>query len=164
MLTLIRLVQEETKASHDMCRQALEESGNDLDKAVKLIYATRTTKRGLKNGRVYAAVFGEVAVVLELSCKKAETTLTVDFGLLLHDLAYQIAVRNPVVISFTAIPVVDPLSSIPPPSPEDTASLLSQNSIIPDHSGKTVKQVIQGLEHKYRDTVVIKRFTRYTVS
>jgi len=164
-LALIRLVHEETKASMGLCKRALEEVGYDITKAVKLLQITHTRYSGkvVRNGRVHSGVVGDVAVIVEVNCETVFGASQPQFGMFLNDLVMQIAYQNPQMIGRDHIGnSFDPFCSIPPPPPPEEGSiLLNQVSIIPDHKGKTIQQLLSELSDRLGEQVVIRRFARY---
>jgi elongation factor Ts len=164
-LALIHLVHDETKASRGLCKRALEETDYDLAKAVKLLHITHSRYSGkfLLNGRVHSGVIGDVAVIVEVNCETAFGASQPSFGMFLNDLVMQIAYQNPAMIGRDHIGhAFDPFCSIPPPPPAEEGSiLLNQPSIIPDHKGKTVQQLLTELSNRLGEQVVIRRFARY---
>lgn len=164
-LALIRIVNEETKASVGLCKRALEEADYDVQKAITLLQVASSPKtyKQLQHGRVHSAVFGNVAVILEVNCETSFASQQPQFGMFVTDLAMQIAVGNPQLIGRDHVgPALDPFSSIPPPPPSpDESILLQQVSVIPDHKGKTVQQLLTELSDRLGEQVVIRRFARY---
>lgn len=165
---LINFVHEETKASFGLCKRALEEVDYDIDKAIRLLHATSSVQNGheLKNGRIHTYQYQDkIGVVVEVTCETETAALSVDFGMFIQELALQIASTNPSVIQRNLIgPALDPLSSIPPPPPEEVGSvLLEQISVIPDHKGKTIQQLLNDLSFYLQEPITIRRFTRYEI-
>jgi elongation factor Ts len=166
-LRLLQIVQTETNASVGLCKRALEEVGYDVAKAIDLLHVTNSTKDGavLHHGRVFAGTYGDVAVVVEVNCETDFGSRNPMFGMFVNDLCIQIAHTDPKVIARDLIgPALDPLSSIPPPATVDEHNiLLNQVSIVADHRGKTIQQVMNDLADRMGERIVIRRFTRYQV-
>ena len=165
---LINFVQEDTKASYGLCKRALEEVDYDIDKAIRLLHATSSVQNGreLRHGRIHTYQHQDkIGVVVEVTCETAEAAMSVDFGMFIQELALQIATTNPTAIRRNLIgPALDPLSSIPPPPPEDAGNiLLEQTSIIADHKGKTIQQLLNDLSFYLKEPITIRRFTRYEI-
>lgn len=165
---LVSFVHEDTKASFGLCKRALEEVDYDLDKAIRLLHATSAIQNGyeLRHGRIHTYQYQDkIGVVVEVTCETEAAASTVDFGMFVQELALQVAATNPAVIQRNLIgPSLDPLSSIPPPPPEELGSvLLEQVSVIPDHKGKTVQQLLNDLSFYLKESITIRRFTRYEI-
>lgn len=167
---LISFVQDDTKASYGLCKRALEEVDYDIDKAIRLLHATsQATARRVqepRQGRIHTYQYEDkVGVIVEVNCESVEAAMSVDFGMFIQELALHIATTNPSVIQRNLIsPSMDPLSSIPPPAPEEVGSvLLEQVSIIADHKGKTIQQVLNDLSFYLQEPVTIRRFSRYAI-
>lgn len=98
----IKKLREEIGASIADCRQALEESKGDLDKAKTIIKKQGLDKAVSKSDRqVGAGVVetyshgGRVGVLVELLCETDFVAKTQDFKNLAHELALQIASMRP---------------------------------------------------------------------
>src|SRR5687768_14178677 len=98
----IKKLREETGAGIADCRQALEESKGDMDKAKTWLKKQGLDKAGSKSDReVKAGVVevyshgGRVGVLVELLCETDFVARTEDFKNLAHELALQIASMNP---------------------------------------------------------------------
>jgi elongation factor Ts len=130
-----------------------------------LLQVTGTSAEGdpICNGRVHSAVFGNIAVIVEVNCETSFAAQHPQFGVFLQDISMQIASCNPKMVGRDYVgPALDPLSSIPPPpAVPDNSILLNQVSVIPDHKGQTIQQVLNNLSDYLGETVVIRRFTRY---
>ncbi len=89
------------------CQKALQEGGNDFDKAVELLrkkgqkVAANKQERETKEGLVYSYIHagGRVGVLLELLCETDFVARNDEFKQLAHDIALHIAAMNPLVIS-----------------------------------------------------------------
>ncbi len=98
----IKKLREETGAGIADCRQALEESDGDMQKAKEVLKKKGLDKAGEKREReVKAGVVetyshsGRVGVLVELLCETDFVAKTEDFKNLAHELALQIASMNP---------------------------------------------------------------------
>jgi elongation factor Ts len=101
-LDLIKKLREATSAGVSDCRQALEDTNGDYEKAKKLIMKRGLEKAAKKGGRetsqgiiesyVHA---GRVGVLVELRCETDFVARTDDFKTLAHELALQVASMNP---------------------------------------------------------------------
>lgn len=98
----IKLLREQTGAGIADCRQALEESNEDMEKAKDWLKQKGFDKASSKGGREIKAGIvdvyshgGKVGVLVELLCETDFVARTDDFKNLAHELALQIASMNP---------------------------------------------------------------------
>src|SRR3989344_3546431 len=84
------------------CKRALQESDDDLDKAVAIIHekglakAERKSERATGAGLLHSYIHNErVGVLLELRCETDFAARNDDFKELAHNLAMHIAAMNP---------------------------------------------------------------------
>lgn len=102
-LAQIKKLRQQTKAGVMDCRQALEETKGDFDKAkawlVKnsLTTAAKKMKRETKAGLVEAYVHtdGQLGALVKLSCETDFVAQNKEFKNLAHELAMQVAAMNP---------------------------------------------------------------------
>ena len=142
-LDLIKKLREQTGAGISDCKEALKESGEDLEKA-KEVLKKRGFEKGSKKGDrevktglvdVYSHS-GKVGVLVELLCETDFVARTDDFKNLAHELSLQIASMNP--------------SSV--------EELLAQE-YIRDNS-LTVDQLIKSVIGKLGENIQVGRFER----
>ena len=98
----IKKLREETGAGIADCRQALEESKGDFEKAEEWLKSHGLEKSVSKGGREVKAGLietyshgGKVGVIVEVLCETDFVAHTSDFKNLAHELALQIASMNP---------------------------------------------------------------------
>jgi elongation factor Ts len=95
------------------CKQALEEAGDDMDKAIEILKkkgalkaakksAERTTAEGMI--ATYLHHNKRLASMVELQCETDFVARNQDFGTLANDIAMQIAAMNPEYVSPESIP------------------------------------------------------------
>ena len=107
----VKKLRDKTGASMIACKNALEESGGDFEKAVKVLQ-----KRGLKvadkklgrnacEGYIgsYVHSNGKVAVLVEVNCETDFVARNSDFQELAHDLAMHVAALNPQYVEYSQI-------------------------------------------------------------
>ncbi len=140
----IAKLREETGAGVMDCKKALEEAGNDFNKA-KAILATnagtiakkkaeRATAEGIVEGYVHA---GKIGVLIEVKCESDFVAKNADFKAMAHNLAMQIASM----------------------SPKDVEELLSQDYIL--DSSMKIDDYIKSLIGKIRENIQVTRFVRF---
>lgn len=139
----IKLLREQTGAGIADCRQALEESRGDMDKAREWLKQKGFDKASAKGEReVKAGVVevyshaGKVGVLVELLCETDFVARTEDFKNLAHELALQIASMNP----------------------QSLEDLLSQEYI--RDASMTVDQLVKSTIGKLGENIQIGRFER----
>lgn len=98
----LKKLRQETGAGIADCREALEESGGDFDKAREIIKKKGLERAASKGDREVKAGLvevyshgGKVGVLVELFCETDFVAKTEDFKTLAHELALQIASMNP---------------------------------------------------------------------
>jgi len=111
-LKQVKELRDSTGASVIDCRNALEESKGDFEKAQEILKQkgqsiadkkeTRETKAGLIDA--YIHLNGKVGVLIDLRCETDFVAKNPLFKELSHDLTLQIAAMSPIYISPTDIP------------------------------------------------------------
>lgn len=155
----IRTLREQTGAGIMECKQALEASQGNLDKAAEALrlkgfaQAARRSGRATNEGIIesYIHTGGRVGALVELACETDFVARTPEFRELAHDIAMQVAAMAPVYLDKDQIEEGD---SRPP----GQVSLLQQ-AFIKDNS-RSVGEVIQELAAKVGENVRVLRFTR----
>lgn len=139
----IKKLREETGAGIADCREVLEQSKGDFDKAKELLKKKGLEKSASKAAReVKAGVVetychnGKVGVLVELLCETDFVAKTDDFNSLAHEIALQIASMNP----------------------EDVDQLLKQE-YIRDNS-QTIDDLVKAAIAKLGENIQIGRFSR----
>ncbi|MCL6582248.1 MAG: translation elongation factor Ts [bacterium] len=94
------------------CKQALEETGGDMEKAIEYLRkkglataakkAGRATKQGLVTSYIHGN--GKIGVLLEINCETDFVARTRDFQELAKDIAMQIAASKPLYVSREDVP------------------------------------------------------------
>ncbi len=111
-LNIVKL-REITGAGMMDCKKALDEAGDNLEKAIEILRkkgaikaAKKQSERQTKEGVVHAYVHSgnKVGVLIELLCETDFVARNQEFGELAHDLAMQIAATNPLHIRPEDVP------------------------------------------------------------
>ena len=144
-IKLIKKLREETGAGIADCRKALEESGEDPQKAKELLQswglekADKKAERKTASGLIYSYIHhgGRVGVILELDCETDFVARTDDFANLCKELALQITSMNPA----------------------DVDTLITQEYI--RDTTQTIGKLIKSTIGKLGENIVIRRFVRY---
>ena len=146
-IKLLKMLRNETSASIADIRKALEESGNDYNKALEWIKKHGIEKAGKKADRKtlqgiiesYIHQNGKVGVMVELLCETDFVARTSEFKNLAHEIAMQVAAM----------------------APSDVDTLLKQE-YIRDPSIKIQDLVKQAIS-KLGENIVIKKFERFEI-
>ena len=155
----IRDLRNQTGAGVMDCKQALEASDGDLEKAAEALrvkgfaQAARRADRATNQGLVEAYVHtgGRVAAMVELGCESDFVARTPEFRDLAHDIAMQVAAMAPAYLDAADIEQGDE-------RPPAQVSLLRQ-PFIKDNSS-SVAEVVQELAAKMGENVRVLRFSR----
>ncbi len=155
----IRDLRNQTGAGVMDCKQALDASDGDLEKAVESLRAKgfaqaarrsdRITNQGLVEAYVHTG--GRVAAMVELGCETDFVARTPEFKDLAHDIAMQVAAMAPAYLDEDDIEEGDE-------RPPAQVSLLRQ-PFIKDNSS-SVAEVVQELAAKMGENVKVLRFSR----
>ena len=155
----IRTLRGQTGAGIMECKQALQESQGDLEKATEALrlkgfaQASKRADRATNQGVVEAYVHtgGRVGAMVELACETDFVARTPEFKMLAHDIAMQVAAMAPSYLDEKDIEEGDdrPVAQI---------SLLQQ-PFIKDNSS-SVAEVVRELAAKVGENVRVLRFNR----
>ena len=110
--TLVATLRSQTGAGIVECKKALDESGDNLEKAVEILRkkgiakASSKGERATKEGLVHAYVHSnnKVGVLVEIQCETDFVARTESFQDFVHDIALQVAASNPLYVSSDMIP------------------------------------------------------------
>ena len=143
-VSLIKKLREKTGAGVADCREALEESKNDLKKAEEILTkkgfekaakkSDRETKAGLVESYVHQ---GRVGAMVELLCETDFVARTDEFKTLAHEVAMQVASMNP----------------------KDSATLLKQEYIRDPQ--KTIADLVKEAIAKLGENITVGRISRF---
>ncbi|MGA1875227.1 MAG: translation elongation factor Ts [bacterium] len=108
----VKELREKTGIGFMDCKQALEESGGDMPKAIEYLrkkgLATASKKVGRTTGQGVISSYihgnGKIGVLVEVNCETDFVARTDDFQGLVKDIAMQIAAYNPTYVSREEIP------------------------------------------------------------
>ncbi len=112
---LIKSLREQTGAGIVDCKNALEDTDGDLDRAVEALRqkgfeqaakrADRETSQGLIESYIHTG--GRVGALVQLGCETDFVARTEEFRALAHDIAMQVAAMSPVYLSEEDLPEDD---------------------------------------------------------
>ena len=156
---LVRTLREQTGAGILECKQALEASQGDLEKATQALRlkgfaqaakrSDRTTNQGLVEAYIHAG--GRLGALVELGCETDFVARTPEFKELAHNIAMQVVAMAPDYLDEADMEEGDT-------RPVAQVSLLQQ-PFIKDNS-RAVGEMVQELAAKVGENVRVLRFTR----
>lgn len=156
---LIRTLRDQTGAGIMDCKQALQDSQGDLEKAAEALrqkgfaQVSRRTDRATDQGVIEAYVHtgGRVAALVELGCETDFVARTPEFKALAHDIAMQVAAMAPAYLDEKDIEEGDD-------RPVAQVSLLQQPFI--KNSSNSVAEEVRELAAKVGENIRVLRFSR----
>ena len=156
---LVRTLREQTGAGILECKEALEASQGDLDKAADALrqkgfaQAAKRSDRSTNQGLIEAYIHtgGRLGALVELGCETDFVARTTEFKELAHDIAMQVVAMAPDYLDQADMEEGDT-------RPVAQVSLLQQ-PFIRDNSS-SVGEVVQVLAAKVGENVRVLRFTR----
>lgn len=158
----IKTVREKCGAGIMECRNALVESGGDVEKAIQCLktrgYAAAEKKanRVAKQGLVecYIHIGGRIGAMVEVNCETDFVARTQEFKDLAHNLAMQVAATEPKYMQKEDLPAGSDLEP-------ETACLLSQPYI--KDPTLTIQDVVKDVIARTGENVKVSRFARFEV-
>lgn len=166
---LIKELRELTSASIAHCKSALEETGQDIKKALALLrkqgleIAAKRQGRIAKEGKVdsYIHLGNKIGVLLEVNCESDFVARNSEFAQFTKDIAMQIAALSPLYIKKEDVPpeVIK--------QEKNKEEFYKNNCLLEQVFVKdpaiTVKDYLGSLVAKLGENIVIRRFTRYKI-
>lgn len=157
----IRALREATDAPVMECKRALEQTDGDPEQAKKLLREWGADTRLKKAGREasegvvesYVHHNGKVGVLVELNCETDFVARNDEFREFAKILTRQIAAMSPTRIGSD--------DESPPGGDQEDRPLLAMESVMPEHAGRSIEDLLNDLVNKLRENVVIRRFVRY---
>jgi elongation factor Ts len=189
----VKELRDRTGAPMLACRNALRESGGDLEKSIELLRArgeAQAAKRAGKeanNGAIdsYIHAGGQIGVLVEVNCETDFVARNEDFKAFAHDLALHIAAAAPLAISDEDIPAeerereeriaIEQAADRPENVRERIVAgkldkwladvvLLRQKHVNEDkYGGQTIEELRAKLASDTGENVVIRRFARFAI-
>ncbi len=155
---MVKQLREATSAGILDCRNALEQSGGDFDKAVDILrekglaQAAKRASRVASDGVVelYSHGNGRVGVMIEVNCETDFVARSEAFRKLAHELALQIAASSPVCIREEELPAEFVEHE------REIATAKAREDGKPD---AIIPKIVEGYLEKYKDEVVLLRQT-----
>lgn len=157
----IKALRERTGAGVMDCRNALSETGGDVEQAIDalrargLAKAAKRADREAREGYIEAYLHGgRIGVLVEVNCETDFVARTEVFRALAHDIAMQIASMSPLAVAREDLP------EDAQGAPEELALL--EQPFIKDPS-KTVLDLIHETVTATGEKIEVGRFTRYAL-
>lgn len=186
----VKELREKTGAGMLDCKEALESSGGDFEKAIEflrkkgLASAQKRSARATSNGLVgsYIHAGGKIGVLMEVNCETDFVARTEAFQELVKDLAMQVAAATPKYVKRDEVPAEELAkekriyieqakeSGKPEKILEKIAdgklekyyeSVCLIDQIFIKDSEKSVKDIIDGIIAKTGENISVKRFVRF---
>ncbi len=159
---LVRTLRDQTGAGIMDCKEALETTGGDMEKAVQALRekgvasAVKRVGRETNEGVIetYLHTGGRVGAMVELGCETDFVARTEEFQKLAHDIAMQVAAMGPIYVDQDEIEDGD---TRPP-----AATSLMQQPFIKNNS-TSVGEMVKDLAAKVGENVRVVRFNRLEV-
>ena len=161
-VTLVRTLRDQTGAGIMDCKQALEDSGGDIEQAAQALRekgvasATKRVGRETNEGVIetYLHTGGRVGAMVELGCETDFVARTEEFQKLAHDIALQVAAMDPVYVDVDEIEEGDD-------RPQAQIALMLQPFI--KNNSSSVGDMVKELAGKVGENIKVGRFTRLAV-
>jgi len=186
----IKELRNRTGISIGQCKNALEEAGGDIEKAIIILskkggdIAAKKAGRELKSGTIASYIHngGKVGAMVEIACETDFVAKNEEFKKLAYDIAMQVAATNPTFLKREDITEEDQkkagevFAEEVKDKPEEMKEkilkgkldsyfkdkVLLEQSFIKD-SEKTIKDLIEGAIHKFGEKTEIIKFVYFVV-
>ena len=151
---MVKELRERTQAGMMDCKNALVESGGDIDKAVELLREKGLAASNKKSGRIaaegridsYIHMGGRIGVLVEVNCETDFVAKTDTFQTLCHDISLQIAASNPLFVS---------KEDVPEENIEKEREILRVQALNEGKPEKIVERMVEGRIEKYYKEVCL---------
>ncbi len=167
----VKELRERTGAAILDCKKVLEQTGGDINQALRLLrergleIAKKKESREAKDGRieVYTHPGNRVVAMVELNCETDFVARNEAFVQLAKDIALHIAAVNPTYLRREDVPP-QALEAPDVDSPEKfyEENVLIEQPFVRDPS-QTITQKMQETTAKTGENIVVRRFVRYEV-
>ncbi len=155
--SLVKELREKTGAGMMDCKNALAETGGDIEKAIDFLRkkglstaakkASRDTKEGLVGS--YIHVGGKVGVLVEINCESDFVARTEDFQELLKNIAMQIAAADPRFVG---------REEVTPEVLEREKDIYRQQALATGKPAVVVEKIVEGkMEKFYGETCLMEQ-------
>ncbi|MAF40071.1 MAG: translation elongation factor Ts [Chloroflexi bacterium] len=159
---LVRDLRDQTGAGIMDCKEALEKSDGDMEKAIQALRekgvasATKRVGKDTNEGVIetYLHTGGRVGAMVELGCETDFVARTEEFRKLAHDICMQVAAMGPVYVEADEIEEGDD-------RPPAQIVLMLQPYI--KNNSSSVGEMVRELAGKVGENIKVVRFTRLAV-
>lgn len=190
ILDAVKKLRFKTSAGMMECKEALKETGGDIDKAVDVLRKKGIAKAAKKATRVaeqgviesYIHMGDRIGVLLEVNCETDFVARNKDFRQLTREIAMQVAASNPLYVSRDEVPAEsiekekDIFRSQIKDKPEDVLEkivlgkvekyysevCLIEQPFIKDPNVK-IKDLLTQIIATLGENIVVKRFVRFEI-
>jgi elongation factor Ts len=152
----VKALRERTGAAMMACKNALTESGGDIDKAIELLRARGEAQAAKRSGRVaaegtiqsYVHAGGKIGVLVEVDCETDFVARNDNFVTFARDLALHIAAAAPLAVGEDEVP-----------AEERESEVRIATEMAADRPENVRERIVQGRVDKWLDDVVLLRQT-----
>jgi elongation factor Ts len=189
----VKALRDRTGAGVLACREALSESGGDIEQAVEMLRARGEAQAAKRAGaeategviQSYIHAGNKIGAIVEVDCQTDFVARNEKFVEFARDLALHVAAAAPLAVSEDDVPAEDREREVRIATeqahdrPEnvrerivqgkldkwlDEVVLLRQKHVNEDkHGGQTIEQLRTALSAETRENVVIRRVTRFAI-
>ncbi|MBU0494479.1 MAG: translation elongation factor Ts [Chloroflexi bacterium] len=160
---LVKELRTATNAGVLDCKNALQETGGNMQEAVRILrekglaVADKKAGREAKEGLIasYIHFGGRIGVLLELNCESDFVARTEIFQALAHDLAMQVAAQHPLYVQ---------PADVPPDVLESEKDIYRKQAAESGKPAPVIERIVEGkLKSYYEDTcLLLQPFIRDT--
>jgi len=145
---LVKELREKTGVGIMDCKNALQESNGDINKAVDILRKKGIAKAQKREGRItsegqiqsYVHMGGKIGVLIEVNCETDFSAKTEDFTNFTKNLAMHIAASNPIAIS---------PENLPPEIVEREKEIYRAQAVKLGKPEKVVEKIVEGKLRKF---------------
>jgi elongation factor Ts len=189
----VKALRDRTGAGMLACRDALNETGGDLEKAVELLRTRGEAQAAKRSGeearegviQSYIHANNKIGAIVEVDCQTDFVARNEKFVEFARDVALHVAASTPIAIRDEDVPAedrereqriaVEQAAERPENVRErivqgkldkwlDEVVLLRQKHVNEDkHAGQTIEELRAALSAETRENIVIRRFSRFAV-
>ncbi len=157
---VVKEVRDRTNAGMIACKNALLETGGDIEKAIGVLKRRGMAIAAKKKGRIasegvieaYIHHTKQIGALVELNCETDFVAHTDEFRELAHNLAMQVAATSPQFIT---------AEETPPETETDPQIIYLLNQPFIREPSKTVQEIITETVAKVGENIKIQRFARF---
>jgi elongation factor Ts len=151
---MVKELREKTGVGIMACKNALQESNGDINKAVEILRKKGIAKAQKREGRMaaegqiqaYVHTGGKIGVLVEVNCETDFSAKTEDFTAFSKNLAMQIAATNPLAIS---------PDKLPPEVVEAEKEIYRDQALQSGKPEKVVEKIVEGKLKKFYTEVCL---------